>query len=242
MKYYYLTSEPGNAIIKSRPAESRAYRAGQNQALRSAFFRSIKKSVNFMDIVLASGSPRRREILENLGLRFRVLVPDADEAATLQAPVLLVKELALRKERAAVSCLRSRGELGPDTLVIAADTVVACGGEILGKPRDAADASRMLHMLSGRGHIVASGVAVFYGGSEAAASCVTKVYFDRLDDAEISNYIASGEPMDKAGAYAVQGRAAQWIERIDGCYFNVVGLPVRTLAMLMREKFGLRLV
>ena len=182
-----------------------------------------------MRVILASKSPRRREILAMLGVPFSVLSADADETSAEHDPALLVRELSLRKGRAARELLRARGEWDAETLIIAADTVVAVENEILGKPRDDADAARMLSLLSGKTHSVFSGVALFEGEREEAQSEETKVVFAPLSEDEIAHYVASGEPRDKAGAYAVQGHASVFIEKIDGCFFNVVGLPVHKL-------------
>lgn len=194
-----------------------------------------------MRIVLASKSPRRREILASLGLDFEIVSADADEASDQKNPEALVAELALRKGRATRELLRARGEWNDDTLIIASDTVVAAEGEILGKPCDAADAVRMLGMLSGGAHRVISGVALLIGEREHSGFDATAVRFAPMTDAEIDWYVASGEPMDKAGAYAVQGLASMWIEGLDGCYFNVVGLPVRRLNVMLEELLGIGL-
>ena len=188
-----------------------------------------------MRYILASASPRRKEILENLGLRFEVITSDADETCALSDPALLTQELSRRKGEAVRAALLAKGALGDDTLIIASDTVVSCDGEILGKPRDKADAERMIRMLSGKAHTVTSGVALLYGGEIYTDSATTKVFFDELDEAFISEYIASDEPYDKAGGYAIQGKAAPVISGIEGCYFNVVGLPVNCLAKLAKK-------
>lgn len=188
-----------------------------------------------MRYILASASPRRKEILQNLGLRFEVITSDADETCALTDPALLTQELSSRKGKAVRDALRSKGELGNDMLIIASDTVVCCDGEILGKPRDRADAERMIRMLSGKAHTVTSGVALLYRGEIYTDAATTKVFFDELDEAFISEYIASDEPYDKAGGYAIQGKAAPVISGIEGCYFNVVGLPVNCLARLAKK-------
>lgn len=191
-----------------------------------------------MRVVLASRSPRRREILSSLGLDFDIVSADVDERSDVTDPGALVKELALRKGRATRALLAAQGAWNDDTLIIACDTVVACEGKILGKPHDRADAARMLHTLSGKAHHVISGVGLFCGEREIAAAEVTAVRFATMSKREIDDYVATGEPDDKAGAYAVQGRASLWIEGLDGCYFNVVGLPVRKLQTLMTEFLG----
>lgn len=191
-----------------------------------------------MRIILASKSPRRKEILTMLGVRFDVVSTDADESSTITDPALLVRELALRKGRAVRELLVREGHFDEDTLIIASDTVVAAEGTILGKPTDNADAARMLRMLSGKTHHVISGIALLQGTREIADFDRTAVRFAPMTDKEILWYVQSGEPRDKAGAYAVQGLASLFIEGITGDYFNVVGLPVHKLDGLVREFTG----
>ena len=195
-----------------------------------------------MRIVLASKSPRRREILSMLGLKFDIISADADESSELTDPAHLVRELSLRKARATKALLEQRGEWNDDTLIIASDTVVAVGGTILGKPRDEADAARMLTLLSGRTHQVISGVSLLYGARERADFDVTCVHFCDMTQEEIELYVSSGEPMDKAGAYAVQGLASVYIKGLEGDYFNVVGLPVHKLNTMLCELLGIGLL
>ena len=192
--------------------------------------------------ILASGSPRRREILAHLGLEFEVVVSDADERTEETDPARLSEELSARKGCAVRDLLAARGEDVSGKLLIASDTTVFCGNEILGKPRDAADAHRMLSMLSGRRHEVVSGIWLCRDGVEAVSHAVTAVEFAPLTEREIASYIASGEPFGKAGAYAIQGLAASFIRGIDGDYFNVVGLPVNRMCDLYRSVFGGELV
>lgn len=191
-----------------------------------------------MRIVLASGSPRRREILSSLGVRFDIITSDADEQSEQTDPALLVQELALRKGRATRELLKQQGEWDEDTLILAADTVVAADNEILGKPRDDADAARMLTLLAGSAHRVISGVALLLGDRELTAFDSTAVHVAPMTPAEIHRYVQSGEPRDKAGAYAIQGLASVYIEGIEGCYFNVVGLPVHCLDRSLRHFTG----
>ena len=186
-----------------------------------------------MKFILASKSPRRREILADLGLEFEIITADTDESCDLTDPRAFVEELALRKGRAVADGLNE------DTVVIESDTVVACGGKILGKPSDRADAARMLDMLSGSRHDVISGIALISKGKEAVASEVTHVIFDKLSDSDKEIYLNSDEPYDKAGAYAIQGLASMWIKGIEGDYFNVVGLPVKRLHDLLLSEFGI---
>lgn len=186
-----------------------------------------------MKFILASKSPRRREILSDLGLEFEIITADTDESCELTDPRAFVEELALRKGRAIAD------RLNGDTVIIASDTVVACGGEILGKPQDRADAGRMLDMLSGSKHDVISGIALISKDKEAVASEVTHVIFDTLSDSDKEIYLNSNEPYDKAGAYAIQGLASMWIKGIEGDYFNVVGLPVKRLHDLLLSEFGI---
>ncbi|MCI8676746.1 MAG: septum formation inhibitor Maf [Lawsonibacter sp.] len=183
-----------------------------------------------MRIILASQSPRRRELLERMGIRdFEVLPARGEELADPSLPPAeLVEELSRRK-CAEVAALR------PGGLVIGADTVVSIDGQVLGKPRDRAEAERMLRALSGRQHTVYTGVTVLYNGTEETGSERTSVRFRPLTDGDITRYIATGEPMDKAGAYGIQGYGSVLVEGISGDYYNVMGLPVCRLGrMLLR--------
>ncbi|MBR6328932.1 MAG: septum formation protein Maf [Lachnospiraceae bacterium] len=175
-------------------------------------------------LILASGSPRRREILENLGISFEVVKSECDEVTGAAAPEEVVTSLSLRKARD----VKSR--VGKDAMILAADTVVALDGRILGKPADVSEAFEMLSSLSGRTHEVYTGVALLLpDGREISFYECTKVEVADLDRAETEAYIASGEPMDKAGAYGIQGLFSVHIKGITGDYFNVVGLPVARL-------------
>ena len=176
-------------------------------------------------LILASASPRRAEILRTVGWPFKPLPVDIDESRHAgEDAVSYVERLARAKAEAA--CVRSAG-----ALVLGADTVVLIDDEILGKPRDEEDARRMLRLLSGREHQVLTAVALIDGGTSElkVAHEITEVRFARMNEDEISWYVATGEPMDKAGAYAIQGQGARFIEGIKGDYFNVVGLPVRLI-------------
>jgi septum formation protein len=171
-------------------------------------------------LVLASASPRRQELLRNAGIPFEVQPADISEDPL---PGESAKECAERLAREkALAISRQR----PNDAVLGADTVVVVDGQILGKPSDAADAARMLRWLSGREHQVITGVCLVVGGRWSVASEATSVTMSEISEMEIADYIASGEPMDKAGAYAIQGVASRWIPRIAGDYCNVVGLPV----------------
>lgn len=189
-------------------------------------------------LILASKSPRRREILENLGVSFEIVTADTDEHADITDPCALVEELSVRKGLAVRELLRAEGRDLSDVVILASDTVVATDSEILGKPADADDARRMLGLLSGRAHRVVSGVCLVDGDRVSASHEVTEVEFDTLDPDTVERYIQAEQPYDKAGAYAIQGRASTYIKGIRGCYFNVVGLPVHRLALLWREHFG----
>lgn len=191
-----------------------------------------------MKLILASKSPRRREILENLELSIEIVTAPTDESSDERDPCRLVELLSERKARAVEAQLLEDGRDLRDTVILASDTVVYADGEILGKPKDAEDAHRMLRMLSGKTHEVISGVCLIGDGKIGVAHEVTKVLFDALDEDTVSRYLATGEPFDKAGAYAIQGLASPYIRGIDGCYFNVVGLPVHRLHVLYQEIFG----
>ncbi len=188
-------------------------------------------------LVLASASPRRRELLSGLGLDFEVRPTDVDETVLAgESPAEHVQRLAEAKAVMAAEAAASSSADGGE-LVLAADTVVVVDGEILGKPRDDADARRMLERLSGHGHEVLTGVAVRGPAGEPLLAAVeaTRVRFAELTAEEIDWYVASGEPMDKAGAYAVQGLGALFVEAVDGNYSNVVGLPLPVVYRLLRR-------
>ena len=194
-----------------------------------------------VQLILASKSPRRKEILENLGLSFRIVTADTDETCHEQDPCRFVSTLALRKGRAVLDRMSAEQAVTDETIVIAADTVVAVGNEILGKPRDRADAERMLRLLGGKAHQVISGIALLSPHKCAVASEVTHVRFAPLSESDLAFYLASDEPYDKAGAYAVQGLASLFIEGLDGDYFNVVGLPVKRMRDLFLSTFDMDL-
>jgi septum formation protein len=188
------------------------------------------------DIILASSSPRRRDLLTQVGYAFSVMHADIDESVLPgELPEAHTERLAREKARA-VAARTGKG------IVVAADTVVVAGDAILGKPVDEKDALRMLSLLSGREHRVVTGLAVMDAatGRMEVRTSVTKVWFRRLSTEEIAAYIAAGEPLDKAGAYGIQERGALLVERIEGCYYNVVGLPLSLLGEML-ETFGIAL-
>jgi septum formation protein len=189
-------------------------------------------------LVLASASPRRQELLRNAGIPFVARPTDIPEIPKEgEAPRVFAERMAREKALAAF-------DRGSDEFVLGADTIVVLDLEILGKPRDYADAARMLRLLSGRTHQVITGVCLLgpelsqnhkENTFEAVRSEITTVTMNALSETDIQSYTVSGEPMDKAGAYAIQGRASRWVLRIDGDYFNVVGLPVSLVYRMMQE-------
>ena len=182
-----------------------------------------------MKITLASGSPRRRELLEMLGADFEVIPARGEELAKPGlSPEDVVKSLAAAKAEEVFAIV-------PGGLILAADTIVEMDGEILGKPRDAEDAKTMLRRLSGRTHRVFTGVAVFCGENRLIETEETKVCFRALSEREIEDYVATGEPLDKAGAYGAQGIASLFVEKIDGDFFNVMGLPICRVGRMLSE-------
>jgi septum formation protein len=182
-------------------------------------------------IVLASGSPRRRELVKMMGLKFELAVPEIREDLVPRArPSSLVVDLALAK------ALSLTGKF-PDGVILGADTVVVLDGRILGKPRDLADARAMLRTLSGRTHTVYTGLALVDVPTGLRETCCEKslVTMKRITDEEIDRYLATGEPMDKAGSYGIQGFGAVFIKHINGCFFNVMGLPVGRLYDMLKD-------
>lgn len=191
-------------------------------------------------LILASASPRRRELLTQAGLKFTVAAANLNEDLLPdEAAAAYVQRLAEEKAQAVWNARRSSDTPDDPLLVLGADTCVVCDGHILGKPIDTVDARRMLELLSGRTHAVLTGLAVIGSKKTVRDVEVTQVTFNQLNDREIAQYIAGGEPLDKAGAYAIQGYAARWIPRIEGCYFNVMGLPIaRTVALLAEAEIA----
>ena len=181
-----------------------------------------------MEVILASQSPRRRELMGLFRIPFTVRVSDADE--TMDPKLTAAEAVGLVSRRKAEAVSREA-----DDLVIAADTIVVCGGEILGKPKDTADARRMLRLLSGRDHQVMTGMTLLRGDHTRTVTEITDIHFRELSDREIDAYIATQEPMDKAGSYGIQGGAALFAQHLVGDYYNVMGLPVCRLSQLLRE-------
>ena len=181
-----------------------------------------------MNLILASQSPRRRELLGLTGLDFIVRVADIDE--TMDPGKAPFEEVARVSRLKALAVSREPGDV-----VIAADTIVVCEGKMLGKPRDESDAFRILSLLSGRTHEVMTGMTVLRDEEIVTHTEVTKIHFRDLHPEEIRAYIATGEPMDKAGAYGIQGGAALFADQMEGDYYNVMGLPVCRLAMILRS-------
>ncbi len=186
-------------------------------------------------IILGSASPRRRELLAQIGVDFTVRVSGKEEIYHSTVPEEIVKELALMKAENVAEELRA----DRDMIVLGADTIVVLDDAILGKPKDEEEAFRMIHSLQGRTHEVYTGVAVLDFGKEGKKSVVnhavgTKVFVHAMSDEEIRGYIATGEPMDKAGGYGIQGRFAPYIDRIEGDYYNVVGLPVSYVYQVLK--------
>ncbi len=185
-----------------------------------------------MNLILASQSPRRRELFELIGLPFTPLISQADEDIPLEEPGAYVEKLALRKAEAVFA-------EHPQACVVGADTIVWLDGAIIGKPDGEADAYRILRTLSGRTHRVYTGLAVLTPDSQEVLHDITYVTFAPLSDEEIWAYIKTGDPLDKAGAYGVQGKAAIFVEKVEGCYFTVIGLPIPKLYRAL-AKVGIR--
>ena len=185
-----------------------------------------------MSLILASASPRRKELLGLFRIPFEIRVADIDETMA-GAPYDEVARVSRRKAQAVP---RNDGDT-----VIAADTIVVCCGKILGKPHSIDEAKQMLRLLSGRDHQVMTGVTVLRGELCETFTEVTDIHFRELSEQEIEDYVATGEPMDKAGAYGIQGGAALFVSHLSGDYFNVVGLPVCALTGILR-RFGLRIM
>jgi septum formation protein len=240
-------SEFGRVLLFSRTNKSGADCCNRRSVLHTqesdparsllAAMRPAKAATRTMTsmLVLASASPRRQELLHNARIAFEVQPAHIDEDFLPDEPAQACAERLAREKALAIARLR------PNDTILGADTVVVIDNQILGKPGDASDAARMLRMLSGRKHRVITGVCVVSsrlasGGEVAAASEATVVEMSEITEEEISSYIATGEPMDKAGAYAIQGIASRWIPRIEGDYSNVVGLPVARVYRMLQER------
>jgi septum formation protein len=183
-------------------------------------------------IVLASGSPRRAEILTNAGIPFVREVPsNIDETPRAGEPP---QDYVVRLAREKAEAVEATG----DRVVLGADTTVVIDGQILGKPSSPDDAARMLRLLSGRSHEVITGICLRSARVRVTDAAITRVWFAALSDSDIAAYAASGEPMDKAGAYGIQGLASKFVERIDGCYFNVMGLPIALVYAHLRTNLA----
>ena len=187
-----------------------------------------------MQVILASASPRRLALLQQIGIEATVCPADFDEVSgsAVQAEDVVLANAAGKCQ----AVVKIKGDSLP---VVAADTVVVAEGVILGKPQDAEDAFKMLKQLSGKTHKVLTGIAVSYAGEMLAEVCETKVVFRELTDEEIKNYVATGEPLDKAGAYGIQGKGAVLVEKIDGCYNTGVGEPLTRMQVIL-AKLGVR--
>jgi septum formation protein len=180
-------------------------------------------------LILASSSPRRRELLAQAGLEFEIVPANIDETRKPgELPKAYVQRLALEKAQAVHA-------LHPHATVLGADTTVALDDEVLNKPADVADAERMLRALAGRTHQVYTGIAVVTSAAQRSHVETTDVTFTEISDEDLGRYLASGDPLDKAGAYGIQGFAARWIPRIEGDYFNVVGLPIAATLRLLKS-------
>lgn len=189
-------------------------------------------------LILASASPRRRELLSQAGFEFQIEAANLSEDLLAdEAAAAYVQRLAEEKAQSVWNANREHDSVDDPLFVLGADTCVVSEGRILGKPANAADACRMLELLRGRTHAVMTGLAVVTAARVVRGVEITQVTFNQITDEEIADYVRGGEPMDKAGAYAVQGFAARWIPRIEGCYFNVVGLPIaRTVQLLVEAR------
>lgn len=192
-------------------------------------------------IILGSQSPRRKELLENAGIEFEILTADGEEIVDENLSFHQVVESLAQQKNQQVS---ENPACPDDAVVITADTMVVCDGEIMGKPKNDEDARRMLGMLSGNTHSVLTGYCILdrENGKKASGVAETKVKFRDLDEEEIEKYIKTGEPKDKAGAYGIQLRASMFVEEIHGDYFNIVGLPVEKICKLLKEEFEISLL
>ncbi len=191
-------------------------------------------------LILASSSPRRRELLKQAGFDFTVESADINEDPQPgETPATYVQRLAVEKAQAVRDRHKADDDSADPLTVLGADTTVVLGGEILGKPANHAEARSMLERLAGRTHQVMTGIAVVTSHTIVSDVEITQVFFDLINEDELAHYLSTGEPFDKAGAYGIQGYAARWIPRVEGCYFNVMGLPIsRTIALLAKAQEG----
>jgi septum formation protein len=191
-------------------------------------------------LILASSSPRRHELLAQAGFDFTVESADINEDPQPgEAPAKYVQRLAVEKAQAVWDRHKADDDSADPITVLGADTTVVLEGEILGKPASVADARRMLERLAGRTHQVMTGIAAITRNVTVSDVEITQVFFDLIDESELAHYLSTGEPLDKAGAYGIQGYAARWIPRVEGCYFNVMGLPLsRTIALIAKAQEG----
>ena len=198
-----------------------------------------------MELILASRSPRRAELLRQIGLEFRIVESSIKEEGARTPYDQWVRQLALKKAEAAQKEIAQTPALPGGQVILAADTIVVKDGQLLGKPKDTDDAARMLAFLSGAVHAVMTGVCVLRQQADELRFFqeveITKVHFRSLTEEEIAAYLASGEPFDKAGAYGIQGFGGLLVERIEGCYYNVVGLPLVKTMQLLR-KCGIKIL
>lgn len=198
-----------------------------------------------MELILASRSPRRAELLRQIGLEFRIVESSIKEEGARTPYDQWVRQLALKKAEAAQKEIAQTPALPGGQVILAADTIVVKDGQLLGKPKDTDDAARMLAFLSGAVHAVMTGVCVLRQQADELRFFqeveITKVHFRSLTEEEITAYLASGEPFDKAGAYGIQGLGGLLVERIEGCYYNVVGLPLVKTMQLLR-KCGIKIL
>ncbi len=195
-----------------------------------------------MNLILASKSPRRKEILENLGVKFNIITCETDEHTDECNAQKYVEEIAFRKGNAVRLLLEGENKFDENQIILSCDTVVvSADGEIMGKPQNRADAKRMILNFSGKPHFVISGIALITKEKTFVTSESTTVFFDTVDENDVEKYLDTDEAYDKAGAYAIQGYASLWINGIEGDYFNVVGLPIKKLSDTLKNEFGIKL-
>ncbi len=192
----------------------------------------IHELLHYKKVILASLSPRRKELFSLLGISFTAIPAKLDETINNEAPQTQAMQNALRKAQIV------KDKVNKDALVVSADTLVALDNHILGKPANAEEAGKYLRLLSGRSHSVYTGICIYYNDLAEINYEQTFVTFAELSEAEINSYIATGEPLDKAGAYGIQGFGAQFITKVEGCYFNVMGFPIRLFYNMLKTILG----